>query len=67
FIQQSPVKLNTSLSSSLIELRLFIGISSRSAAHAIAKAYRYSTLPHPPWLNKIYQRLFQPTPKCISL
>ncbi|KEN05339.1 hypothetical protein AC53_2267 [Escherichia coli 7-233-03_S3_C3] len=23
--------------------------------------------PAPPWLNKIYQRLFQPTPKCISL
>ena len=36
-------------------------------AHAIAKAYRYSTLPRHSWLNKIYQRLFQPTPKCISL
>ncbi|MEE7363524.1 hypothetical protein Q0U29_19420, partial [Escherichia coli O103:H43] len=39
----------------------FIGILSPSAARAIAKAYRYSTLPCPCWHNNIYQRLIQPT------
>ncbi|HHU8007213.1 TPA: hypothetical protein ACULEE_000469, partial [Escherichia coli] len=41
----------------------FIGISSPSAAHAIAKASRYSPLPCPSWHNILYQQLFQPTPQ----
>ncbi|EPI9260039.1 hypothetical protein ACTD31_004355, partial [Shigella flexneri] len=41
----------------------FIGISSPSAAHAIAKAYRYGTFPCPCWHNNIYQLLFNPTPQ----